>query len=157
MEQFNLEKYKTLVAEGKTPRIVTRDGRSVRVVCTDRKCQLWPVIALIQEDDGTEHVKSFTADGSLTATYENDDLDLFFADPEPTYRPYKDAEECFKYVVRHGGWVLNKADKGHYLQIVDILNGGIIFGNGVETSFASLLEYDTWANDGSPCGVKEDN
>ncbi len=155
MEQFSLEKYNALVAEGKTPKLVTRDGLPARVICTDKKASDYPIVALIFEDDN-ERTVTTTKSGCVFRRTETGS-DLFFADPEPTYRPYKNAEECFKYVARHGGWVLNKADKGHYLQIVDILNGKIIFGNGCETSFASLLEYDVWADDGSPCGVKEDN
>lgn len=35
MKQFDLEAYNRMIAEGKTPKIVSRDGRDVRILCTD--------------------------------------------------------------------------------------------------------------------------
>lgn len=81
MEQFSLEKY----MENPNRKVVTRDGRSVRIVCTDRKFEFsnaqYPVMALIKGiDDGNnnEYSLSFTDNGK-----ENDrcdsNTDLFFA------------------------------------------------------------------------------
>ena len=51
MEQFNLEKY----LENPNRKIVTCDGKSVRIVCTDRKFKYlnvqYPVMALIKGFD----------------------------------------------------------------------------------------------------------
>ena len=75
MEQFSLEKY----LANPSRKVVTRNGRNVRIVCTDRKYKVYPIIALEEiPDDNSEYVYAFTKDGN----YEIDDLsihDLFFA------------------------------------------------------------------------------
>lgn len=77
--------------------------------------------------------------------------------PEPKYRPYANADECFAEIRKHGGWVRNKADKDcHLLQIVDLCKEVVTFGNTCETNYATLLKYDVWADDGSPCGILEE-
>lgn len=60
MEQFSLEKY----LENPNRKVVTRDGRSVRILCTDRKDSIRPIIALVQIDKCKETYSSYTEDGS---------------------------------------------------------------------------------------------
>lgn len=43
-------------------KVVTRDGRPARIVCFDAKDR-YPIIALVDNKDGTEICCSFTADG----------------------------------------------------------------------------------------------
>ena len=75
MEKFNLEKY----LANPSRKVVTRNGRNVRIVCTDRKYKVYPILALEEiPDDNSEYVYAFTKDGN----YEIGDLsihDLFFA------------------------------------------------------------------------------
>ena len=93
MEQFSLEKY----LANPSRKVVTRNGRNVRIVCTDMKYKLYPILALEEiPDDNSEYVYAFTKDGN----YEIGDLsmhDLFFA-PET-----------------HEGWinVYRNSDTGH--------------------------------------------
>ena len=93
MEQFSLEKY----LANPSRKVVTRNGRNVRIVCTDMKYKVYPILALEEiPDDNSEYVYAFTKDGN----YEIDDLsihDLFFA-PEA-----------------HEGWinVYRYSDGGH--------------------------------------------
>ena len=81
MEQFSLEKY----LANPSRKVVTRNGRNVRIVCTDRNIYNFPIVALIQlYNDSDEEVFTYTKDGK----YEIGDLsihDLFFA-------PEKDKE-----------------------------------------------------------------
>ncbi|MBQ0076815.1 MAG: hypothetical protein KBS69_06765 [Bacteroidales bacterium] len=72
-------------------------------------------------------------------------------EPKPTYRPYKDAEECFKDALKHGGWINIRGQMG---MITLIKSYGIELGEA-SASYSTLLDF-TWADDGSPCGVKED-
>lgn len=66
--------------------------------------------------------------------------------PEPKYRPYANAEECFADVQKHGGWMRHKsADEYLFINRVS-----------VRSSFEWLFESYVWADDGSPCGVKEE-
>ena len=69
--QFSLEKYES----GKY-KVVTRDGRRARIVCTDLKGKQ-PIIAIIKLNE-EESYSSFSIDGSLWRDDEkNDDCDLF--------------------------------------------------------------------------------
>lgn len=74
MEQFNLKKY----LKNPNRKIVTRDGRSMRIVCTDMIGTSYPVIAVYKVDPTHESCKSYTTDGKLY-TEGDADCDLFFA------------------------------------------------------------------------------
>lgn len=73
MKSFNLDEY----LKNPARKVVTRDGRKVRVVCTDKKGD-YPIVALVEYCDGThECAYSFKKDGRF---YDNGsaDKDLFF-------------------------------------------------------------------------------
>ena len=75
MEQFKLEKY----LENPNQKIVTRDGRSVRIICTNRKSENCPIVTLIQDStDDSEYVYYYTIDGKGVIRG-NESMDLFFA------------------------------------------------------------------------------
>lgn len=153
MKQFDLSTYLRLKEEGEEPKIVTRRGRSARIICTDRKDPDACVVALVNEC-GVEVMNPYHKDGRYLNFFDHA-LDLFFADPEPTYRPYKDAEECFKEVSKHGMLVRGSEDECYYL-VSTISDRHVWLGTGqVGTSMKNLLR-DFLFIDGSPCGVKED-
>ena len=60
MEEFNLEKY----LENPNRKVVTRDGRSVRIICTNRLDENYPVIALTRKKD-KEVIDCYTKDGKF--------------------------------------------------------------------------------------------
>ena len=71
MEQFSLEKY----LENPNRKVVTRDGRSARIICTNRLDENYPVIALVN-DEYTEKWEF----GKVYKFANGDcELDLFFA------------------------------------------------------------------------------
>ena len=72
MKQFNLNEY----LANPSRKVVTRNGRSVRIKCTDAKGG-HPVIGLVDRGD-YEAPKSFTKDGRLWDNTENNSNDLFF-------------------------------------------------------------------------------
>ena len=84
MEQFSLEKY----LANPSRKVVTRNGKSIRIICTDKRDLNFPIVALIETIPGGEEVThSYTKDGKhYTAC--SDILDLFFA-------PEKDKEQRF--------------------------------------------------------------
>ena len=92
MEQFSLEKY----VANPSRKVVTRDGRKVRIICTDRRNLNYPIIALIETRPGEEMAYSHTKDGKH-CTDCSGIFDLFFA-PE-----------------KHKGWinVYRNSDSGH--------------------------------------------
>ena len=79
MKQFNLDEY----LANPSRKVVTRDGRDVRIICTDFDNPNFPVIGEVK---GSKWPCSFTKKGMYNR-YEECDADLFFA-PE-----------------RHEGWV----------------------------------------------------
>ena len=72
MKEFNLEE------QIKNPRqkVVTKDGRKVRIICTNAKNE-FPIIALITNDD-KEVLMDYNNNGKVSPD-EMTDLDLFFA------------------------------------------------------------------------------
>ena len=74
MEQFSLEKY----LANPSRKVVTRDGRNARIICTDRRNLNYPIIALIETSPGEEMAYSRTKDGKH-CTDCTDIFDLFFA------------------------------------------------------------------------------
>lgn len=77
MEQFSLSEY----LKNPTRPIVTRGGRSVRIICNNR-IHDYSVVALISNGD-TEDLISYTNDGKVYTNLE-DDYDLFFAPESKT-------------------------------------------------------------------------
>ena len=80
MKPFSLEEY----LKNQKRKVVTRNWRSARIICTDAKGN-YPIVALIEEG-GYDNALSYTKDGKLYVG-ETNDYDLFFA-PE-----------------KHEGWV----------------------------------------------------
>ena len=75
MKKFNLDEY----LKNPTKKVVTRDGRNVRIICTDKKGFDYPIVALIENKlEGLEGVLYYTKDGEYTANGSSDS-DLFFA------------------------------------------------------------------------------
>jgi hypothetical protein len=56
---FNLESYR----EGM--RVRTRDGRDVRILCTDAHVR--PIVALVKNEDGDELIKQYYSDGKISS------------------------------------------------------------------------------------------
>lgn len=76
MKQFSLAEY----LKNPTRPIVTRDGNSVRIICTDRNDKEYPIVALAQIYS-IERVCGYTEDGMYLSGIPSS-RDLFFA-PEP--------------------------------------------------------------------------
>ena len=73
MKQFNLAEY----LENPDRRIITKDGRSVRIICTDRKSDTFPIVVLI-EGCYQENICEYTKDGLYSRGVECT-CNLFFA------------------------------------------------------------------------------
>lgn len=73
MKRFNLDEY----LDNPNRKVVTRNGKSVRIKCTDRKCVDYPIIALIDLNE-IEDFYAFSRDGECWIGEETK-YDLFFA------------------------------------------------------------------------------
>lgn len=73
MKPFNLEEY----LKNPSRKIITKEGRNARIICTDRVDSIFPIVALIESKWG-ESIIANTKDGKY---FLNDasDCDLFFA------------------------------------------------------------------------------
>ena len=83
----------------------------------------------------------------------DDDLE-YRIKPEPTYRPFKDAEECWKEMQKHQpfGWV-EWNDVRYNIYVVSSTSVCLINGNCANMDFAYAYQKLTFA-DGTPFGVK---
>lgn len=77
MEQFSLEKY----LDNPSRKVVTRNGRNARIICTDRKNHSvgYPIVALVENDEDNESIESYTTDGNWWGKGLKGNFDLFFA------------------------------------------------------------------------------
>ena len=83
MKPFNLEEY----LKNPSKKVVTRDGRDVRIICTDRVSKKgYSLVALVM-NDGHELVHTYNMYGQFNTGDTNNYLNLFFT-PE-----------------KHEGWV----------------------------------------------------
>ena len=75
MKRFNLEEY----LKNPSKKVVTRMGRKVRIICTDREDSIYPIIALIKDDKReSEILVTYTKDG-IPDEYNEVYYTLFFA------------------------------------------------------------------------------
>lgn len=102
MREFNLQKY----LENPNQKVVTRAGRNVRIVCTNRRgLNVKPIAALITIPNGDEIIKTYWENGVATRGYEDNPNDLFFA---PT---------------KHEGWINMYCNSG------DLYFSNVIYNN----------------------------
>ena len=91
MEQFSVEKY----LANPSRKVVTRDGKNVRILCTNRKLDSKEVVGLTMNNDGTEGLLSWNKQGK-SFSLNDSSFDLFFA-PE-----------------KHEGWInVYRNSSGH--------------------------------------------
>ena len=74
MKEFNLDEY----LKNPSQKVVTRDGREVRIICTDMKSRYKIVGLVYDKKDDTESVEIFQENGTLF-NHTTSNYDLFFA------------------------------------------------------------------------------
>ena len=90
MKQFDLKEY----LANPSRKVVTKDGKNVRILCTDRKLDSKEVVGLTMNNDGTEDLLSWSKQGK-SLSLNDSSFDLFFA-PE-----------------KHEGWINIYEDMGN--------------------------------------------
>lgn len=98
MKQFNLEEY----LKDPNKKVVTRNGRNVRIICTDRKGTEYSVVALCTISNVSEDCYFYLPNGRMYLSADSC-LDLFFA-PE-----------------KHEGWVNLYKDNAYYYLVSSIV------------------------------------
>lgn len=74
MRQFDLDKY----LKNPNRKVVTRDGKSVRIICTDMIGTSYPILAVCRVDATHDCYYSYTLNGKHNLGVDSR-LDLFFA------------------------------------------------------------------------------
>lgn len=74
MKRFSLQEY----LANPLQKIVTRDGKPVRILCTDAKGD-YPIVGLIYYHDEREVPENYTENGSCYIDNDESSSDLFFA------------------------------------------------------------------------------
>lgn len=64
-------------------KVETRDGRTARIICWDRKDNNYPIVALLEIYPGKEGMIAYTLDGQNVLGESNSPYDLFLVTPEP--------------------------------------------------------------------------
>lgn len=128
--------------------VVTRDGRTVRIVAYDMDCR-YPICAIIRSQEGTEYPEVYLKNGCYDEDGIENNCDLFIEEG-PTYRPYANVAEMDEAIKVHG--MLVKHRNGKRLAITGYDDNDASVGD--RCTYGALLEYFTWL-DGTPCGVKE--
>ena len=73
MKPFNLDEY----LKKPSRKVVTRNGRNVRIICTDKKGTAFPIVALVECED-KEETCYYPPNGYWNLYEEESDIDLFF-------------------------------------------------------------------------------
>ena len=125
----------------------------------ERAKELLPIIQAYAEGKAIES-RCIKGDKSLWYDDEDPSFDNdleYRIKPEPKYRPFKDAEECWEEMLKHQrfGWIYNGS---YYYSIVSISNETINIVDDtrdtVDFLLSEILEEDYTFADGVPFGVK---
>ena len=85
--------------------------------------------------------------------------ELYRIKPEPKYRPFKDAEECWNEMQKHQpfGWIKSKDDStiNKFMFIDSLQNNAANICTSCDFSYNKLAECYIFA-DGTPFGMKEE-
>ena len=100
MKLFNLEEY----LKNPSKKVITRDGKDARIICTDRRDLNFPIVALVAKElRKGETARYYTKDGKFYITG-SCDFDLFFA------------------TEKHEGWIniYHNSEGAHYVMVCPI-------------------------------------
>ena len=75
MKKFNLQEY----LANSSRQVVTRDGRPVRIICTDSDAEGGPIVAIVTKDDKKKDVLLYYDNGTYFGLDRASVDDLFFA------------------------------------------------------------------------------
>lgn len=122
----------------------------------EEACRFWPIIKAYAEGKQIE-VKD---DKGVWLSIKYPDFDSYFGDyrikEEPKYRPFKNANECWEEMVKHGhlGWITNDTKFYFFIQFINedsIRLGDLFF------KFKQILNIGYTFIDGTPFGIKEED
>lgn len=92
-KKLNFKPFDLEAAKAGKP-VCTRDGRKARIICWDKKGN-YPIVALIQDNENSEHIEYYTENGIFSngGNEKNRDLMMFTRKKEGWLNIYKDFED----------------------------------------------------------------
>lgn len=146
-KQFNLDYY----LEHPDVKVVTRKGRSVRIICTDVIAEDKPNVVGLVYFDNYEEPFRYDSDGRLYGD-EEDSLDIFFDLPDPEKKRVPLTYEDLLERVKAGKTMWVTDNDGVALQIVEFGDSGwFATGSYNEHKNTLLMEQGMYFADGTPC------
>ena len=122
--------------------------------------EMLPVLQAFAEGKTIES-RCIKGDKSLWYDDEDPSFDYDFEyriKPEPRYRSFKDAEECWNEMQKHQpfGWIKGKdaSIPCKFMIINSIKNEEVSIASGIDFTYNELVKYYTFI-DGTPFGIKE--
>lgn len=153
-KQFDLQYYK----KHPSVKIVTRNRLPVRILCTDRKDLIYPIVALI-DDNGSEVNVSYTIDGYMYSNKEHWG-DIFFDFPDHrkkkvplTHKDLLERVKAGKTMWMHSTLKeVNGCDIVRFVIDFDHLKVYYALVNEIENySYYDLIDIEMHFADGDPC------
>lgn len=132
-------------------------GHNFKAMTREEAKTMLPIIQAYAEG---KVIESRCIKGDTSLWY--DDKDPSFDDdfeyrikPEPKYRPFANAEECWVEMRKHQpfGFTKFKNAKSGYYMVTYIASGAIVGSNNTPFSYENMFDSYTFA-DGTPFGVK---
>ena len=141
-----------------TKPVQTRAGMAAKIICTDRKHPIYPIVAVYKGmNPEMEELNAFTADGKFTHNGPHSENDLINIPEPPKLRPWKPEEVQLFAEYR------SKACQDVRCLLFRVSSQGVVFpirdGESNLQSFSDLLSNWTHSLDcdktWKPCGVLE--
>ena len=117
---------------------------------------LLPIIQAYSEGKTVEYLTTRDKWVELEDPGFNYNADLYRIKPEPTYRPFKNADECWEEMKKHEpvGWI-KRISNNEYIYIDRITQSHIGYSQMMYIGF-DLAFRKFQFSDGTPFGIKED-
>ena len=120
------------------------------------------ILPILQAFAEGKAIESRCIKGDKSLWYNDDDLSFdddleYRIKPEPKYRPFANAKECWQEMQKHQpfGWLKDKND-GHRTLITVVDNEDMMALNGITGwDFIGIMNNYTFS-DGTPFGMKEE-
>lgn len=117
--------------------------------------ELLPIIQAYSEGKTIEYLATKDKWVELEDPRFNYNAGLYRIKPEPTYRPFKDTDECWEEMKKHEpiGWLEHKS--GDYKAFINSVNFADVNINNYYYTYEYAFNYFTFI-DRTPFGIRED-
>ena len=143
---FEVEKAKKIQTGELPGKIVTRDGRDVRVVCWDFKFKGLPIVALTSCDNGEEQYGAYSNDGHSLGSKNKSEADLMLQ--VHAYTQYKEGDViyCDTTDGRGDRYIWLAIVKELFYHVTDGISLDLYFAIDIEGKDKGKTDFDGFGN-----------